>query len=421
MEPVFLDVLVVLLMVLANGLLSLSETAVVSARPAILEQMAGAGRWGAARALETAKDPNVFFSTVQVGITLVGVLSGAYGGATLAEPLARQLSRFEAVAPYAQTASLTLVVAGLTYLSIVAGELVPKRIAIRFAEPLASLATPPLHSLSLVLKPLVWLLDFSGDMVLKPFGMDETPERPVTAEELQAMARQGHKEGSIEKKEYEMVSRVFNLSDRTVGSVMTPRMRVEWLRLDMDPEELKTIAMLTPYSRFPVAEESLDEPMGVVNTRDLLSQIAAGGPVNLRAMTKPPLFLPENLNALDAMDKIRSSEVSMALVIDQYGSCCGVATMENLSSVLVDSLQNTGHERWVLDGLTSAHKVKEMLSLLELPGEEEEYNTLAGLCISVLGKIPRPGDQFDWEGYRFEVIAMDGNRVSRVRIARMPS
>jgi putative hemolysin len=410
-ELIALDILAVLLMVLANGLLSLSETAVVSARPAILQSLAADGKWGAARALETAKDPNVFFSTVQVGITLVGVLSGAYGGATLAEPLANWLG-------LSQTVALTVVVVALTYLSIVAGELIPKRIAIRFAEPLACLATPPLHALSVVLKPLVWLLDFSGDMALKPFGMDETPQKPVTPEELTAMARQGHKDGSIEKKEAEMVSRVFHLSDRTVGSVMTPRLKVESLRLDMDADELRTIVTLSQFSRFPVVQDSLDTPVGVVNTRDLLSQLAAGGEVNLKAMLKPPLFLPESLNALDAMEQIRNSDVSMALVIDQYGSCCGVATMENLASVLVDTVQGSSHGVWVLDGLTSVHKVQEMLALPEIPGEDEEYNTLAGLCVSALGKIPGVGDSFDLDGYHFEVAAMEALRVSRVRIEK---
>jgi putative hemolysin len=426
---VALHIAALFLMVLANALLVLIEIAVVSARPSLLRQMEQEGKWGATRAIAILEDPNVFLSTAQIGITLVGVLSGAYGGATLAEPLGAFLSTFPAIEGYASMVALPIIVITVSYFSLIVGELVPKRLALQFAEKISCISAPPMHALSIILKPLVWFFDFSGDILLRPFNLHESIKRPVTAQELQQMAKQGHQEGSIEKDELTMVNRVFNLSDRTLASVMTPRLLVEWLKLDMNKDELRGIIMLSEYTQFPVAKYNLETPIGTVDARDLLCQLAAGGELNMQTIIKPPLFLPDSINAIDALHKMQKLQNPMVLVIDQYGICVGIATLEDITSVLVsetelpaisnDSLKMQNNT-WIVDGLTDVHAIMEMFSFSELPGgDPESYHTLGGMVMNTLNKIPQSGDAFEWKNFSFEVLDMDGQRVSKVKISRI--
>ena len=422
-------IIALLLMVLANAVLVLIEIAVVSARPSLLRQMEQEGKWGATRAIAILENPNVFLSTAQIGITLVGILSGAYGGATLREPLEEFLKTFSFLEKYAEAIALPAIVISVTYISLVVGELVPKRLALQFAEKISCASAPPMHVLSIVLKPLVWFFDFSGDIILRPFNLHRSIKRPVTAEELQQMAKQGHQEGSIEKNELTMVNRIFSLSDRTLASVMTPRILVEWLKLDINKEELRGVIMLSEYSQFPVAKDSLENPLGTVDARDLLCQLTAGGELNMQAMLRPPLFLPESINAMDALHQMQKLKDPMALVIDQYGVCSGIATLEDITSVLVSEseisqLAESGLKIqgnfWTAEGLTDVHTVKEIFSLSELPGENpDSYHTLSGMAMNVLNKIPQQGDVFEWENYRFEILSMDGQRVGKVKISRI--
>jgi len=424
---IILHISAIFVMILANGLLVLIEIAVVSARPSLLRYMEQEGKWGASRALEILEDPNVFLSTAQIGITLVGVLSGAYGGATLAKPLEEFLLTLPVVNEYASLVALPAIVIIVSYVSLIVGELVPKRLALQFAEKISCLSAPPMHVLSVILKPLVWFFDFSGDILLRPFNLHEIIKRPVTAEELQQMAKQGHQEGGIEKDELDMVKGVFSLSDRNLASVMTPRLLVEWLKLDMDKEQLRGIVMLSEFSQFPVAKESLENPIGTVDARDLLCQLTAGGELNMQAMIKPPLFLPESINAMDALHKMQKLKDPMALVIDQYGVCCGIVTLEDITSVIVAESEGfnslKGHIKeqrdfLIADGLTDIHSAMEVLSLKELPGDSDSYNTLGGMLMNVLDKIPQQGDIFEWENLRFEILSMDGQRVNNIKISR---
>jgi putative hemolysin len=408
-------------MVLANAILVLIEIAVVSARPALLRQMEQEGKWGATRAIAILEDPNVFLSTAQIGITLVGILSGAYGGATLREPLENYLKSLSFLAGYAEVMALPAIVITVTYISLVVGELVPKRLALQFAEKISCIGAPPMHVLSIILKPLVWFFDRSGDLILRPFNLHKNIKRPVTAEELQQMAKQGHQEGSIEDDELTMVKRVFNLSDRNLGSLMTPRILVEWLRLDMDKDELRGIIMLSEFSQFPVAQDNLENPVGTVDARDLLCQLTAGGELNVQAMLRPPLFLPESVNAIDALHKMQKLKDPMALVIDQYGICTGIATLEDITSVLVSESEHPHpFNSWIADGLTDIHTLMETFSFSELPDENpDSYHTLGGMAMNVLNKIPQPGDIFEWKSLRFEILSMDGQRVNKVKISRI--
>jgi len=420
-----LHIAALFLMVLANAVLVLIEIAVVSARSSLLRQMEQEGKWGATRAIAILEDPNIFLSTAQIGITLVGVLSGAYGGATLEEPLRAFLSTLPIIDEYASMVALPIIVITVSYFSLIVGELVPKRLALQFAEKISCAAAPPMHILSIILKPLVWFFDFSGDVLLRPFNLHESRKHPVTAEELQQMAKQGHQEGSIEKDELTMVNRVFNLSDRTLASVMTPRLLVEWIKLDMSKDELRGIIMLSEFTQFPVAKDSLETPIGTVDARDLLSQLAAGGELNMQAMIKPPLFLPDSINAMDALHKMQKLKDPMVLVIDQYGTCIGIATLEDITSVLVSETEQLviakdQNNTWIVDGLTDIHVIMEMFSLSELPGEDpESYHTLGGMVMNTLNKIPQPGDTFEWKDFNFEVLNMDGQRVSRVKVSKI--
>jgi putative hemolysin len=424
-----LHITALLLMILVNALLVLIEIAVVSARHSLLRQMEQEGKWGASRAIAILENPNVFLSTAQIGITLASILSGAYGGVTLAEPLEAFLSGLPVINKYANMVALPIIVASVTYFSLIVGELVPKRLALQFAEKISCAAAPPMHILSIVLGPLVWFFDFSGDLLLRPFNLHKSIKRPVTAAELQQMAAQGHQEGSIEKDELNMVKRVFDLSDRSIASVMIPRILVEWLRLDMSSDQLRGIIMLSEFSQFPVAEESLENPIGTVDARDLLCQLAAGGELNMKFLIRPPLFIPESVNAVDALHKMQKLKDPMALVINQYGICSGIATLEDITSVLVAESEppqlSKGNLRafgnaWLADGLTDIHALMEVFSFSELPGEDpDSYNTLGGMAMSVLNKIPQPGDVFEWKHLRFEILSMAQQRVSKVRISRL--
>jgi len=416
-----LHILALFLMILANALFVLIEIAVVSARPSLLRQMEQENKWGASQALAIIEDPNVFLSTAQIGITLVGVLSGAYGGATLAQPLELFLSTLPVVKEYASIIALPFIVVTVSYFSLIVGELVPKRLALQFAEKISCVSAPPMNVLATILKPLVWFFDFSGDIILRPFNLHESIKRPVTAEELQQMATQGHQEGSIEKDELYMVKRVFSLSDRTLASVMVPRLMVEWLRLDMDIAELRSIVMLSQFTRFPVAKESLESPIGTIDARDLLCQLAAGGELDMQAMLRQPLFLPESISALDALHKMQKLNDPMILVIDQYGICSGIATIEDITSVLVaETEQMHNNNSWVADGLTDIHTIMEMCSFSELPGENpDSYNTLGGMAMCLLNKVPQQGDIFEWKNLQFEILGMNGQRVDKVKISKI--
>ncbi len=419
---ILLHIIALLLMILANAILVLIEIAVVSARPSLLRQMEQEGKWGATRAIAILEDPNVFLSTAQIGITLVGILSGAYGGATLREPLENYLKQFSFLEGYVEMVALPAIVICVTYFSLVVGELVPKRLALQFAEKISCVSAPPMHILSIILKPLVWFFDLSGDIILRPFNLHKNIKRPVTAEELQQMAKQGHQEGEIEDDELTMVKRVFNLSDRSLGSLMTPRILVEWLKLDMDKDELRGIIMLSEFSQFPVAQDSLENPIGTVDARDLLCQLTAGGELNMQAMLRPPLFLPESINAIDALHKMQKLKDPMALVIDQYGVCIGIVTLEDITSVLVSEseLPQLSASFFIADGLTDIHTIMEKFSFSELPDENtDSYHTLGGMAMNVLNKIPQPGDVFEWKNLRFEILSMNGQRVNKIKISRI--
>lgn len=421
----------ILALVVANGLLALAEIAVVSARKVRLKQAADAGRPGARTALALAEDPGRFLSTVQVGITLVGILAGVFGGATLTERLADGVARSPALAPYADALALGAVVAGITYLSLVLGELVPKRLGLAHAEAVAVAAAPWLERLSRLAAPLVWLLDVSTEAVLKviPARASEQPE--VTDEDVALLIEQGRQIGVFESIEKEMIDRLFRLSDRRVSALLTPRVDVEWIDLEASDDEVRHTIAESGHGHLPVARGGLDDIVGVVNARALLNQLLRGEPVDVAGAMSPPLLVPELLPALELLERFRSARTDMAIVIDEYGGAAGVVTLTDVLEAIAgdfgpgltegddgEAIVAREDGSWLVDGQIALDDLEARLGLRDgLPGADERgYHTLAGFVISELGRIPAVGDAFVRARWRYEVVDMDGPRVDRVLV-----
>lgn len=426
-----LEVLIILVLILANGLFAMSEIAVVSARKARLQQLSSEGNKAAAAALELSENPNRFLSTVQIGITLVGIFAGAYGGATLSEPLAERLNDVPLLAPYAQGLSLFIVVVTITYFSLVLGELVPKRIALNRPEAIASLMAPAMQVLSRLTAPVVHLLSLSTETALRLLRVKVSEEAAISEEEIAVLIEQGTQAGVFHEAEQDLVENVFWLADRRVSTLMTPRHKVVWLDVNDSPEQVTERVAQHRHSRFVVADGSLDQVIGFVNTRDLLLSHFGEQAFDLRAMVQRPLFLPETSPALRVLERFKETGVHLALVVDEYGSLEGLVTPNDLLEALVGDLPELDRPEepkalrredgsWLLDGLLGSEDLKELLELDTLPHEEvSDYRTLGGLVVTHLGHIPRSGEHFDWSGWRFEVVDMDGSRVDKVLVTQV--
>ena len=432
MAGVSTELIVVLLLVLLNGVFSMSEMAVVSARKVRLEQLANAGDRDARAALDLANEPNRFLSTIQFGITLVGIFTGAFGGAALAAPLAAGLREMPGLATYADAVAFTLVVIAITYLSLIFGELVPKRLALNAPERVARLVARPMGLLSRIATPFVALLGASTDLVLRALGVRPTADEPVTEEEVAILIEQGTRAGVFDAAEGDVVESVFRLNDRTVSSLMTPRADVVWLDVDAPREELCRTVLRSGHSRFPICRGGFDEVLGIVTTADVLASGTADRPLDLPALMRPATFLPETVTAFRAIESFKRSGEHLAIVIDEYGTSLGIIAVFDILEALVGGIPSPEEAAeppivrradgsWLLDGALPVEDVKEALTLDELPGEDDgEYRTLGGLAMYQLGHVPTAGDHFEWNGLRFEVVDMDGRRVDKVLVAPMP-
>lgn len=423
------EIVLVLLLLVVNGVFAMSEIAVVSSRKARLQQRAEAGDVGARRALELAENPNRFLSTVQVGITMVGVLAGAFGGATIAAPFAETLRRYPAVAPYADGVALGTVVLAITYLSLIVGELVPKRIGLSHPERIAAAVAGPMNVLSRVSSPLVSLLTVSTEAMLRLLGVRRADEPPVTGAEISMLMQQGTQAGVFEEAEQDIVERVFWLGDQRVASLMTPRRRVVWLDAGAPPEVNRDIMSRHRFSRFLVCEETLDRVVGMVEVKDLWARSLAGEAVDdLRAVLRRPLFVPESTRALRVLELFRESGTHLALVVDEYGGIEGLVTLNDLLEEIVGELALAGAPAspgvvrrddgtWLVDGAMQMEEFREALGLPERREEDrEEFRTVAGFVLTHMGRVPSPGDHFDAGGLRVEVVDMDGHRVDKVLV-----
>lgn len=425
-----LDILIIVLLILANGALAMSEIAIVSARKERLQQWAEEGNAKAGAALQLANSPNLFLATVQVGITLVGVLSGVFGGYKIANELALWLARFPTLAPYSQALALGSVVCAISFLSLVIGELAPKRLALNNPERIAAFVAPGMRLLSAVTSPAVRLLSASTDLILRLAGIRPSAQPPITEEEIKLLIGQGTVAGVFEEAEQEMVERVFRLGDRHVGVLMTPRQRIVWLDINAPPEENRRIMAESIHSWFPVGRGRLTHLLGIVHVRDLLKGSLAGQPLNLRGALRQPLFVIETMHVLKVLERFKEYGLHMAMVIDEYGTIEGLVTLTDILEAVVGAMPSVDEQQearvvqredgsWLIDGLLPVDELKEMFHLKTLPEEQRGYfQTLGGFVMSYLRRIPVAGDHFECSGLRFEVVDMDGHRVDKVLVTQ---
>jgi putative hemolysin len=433
MNEVLLQAIVILLLILANGVLAMAEIAVVSARKVRLQQRAEEGDQNAGVALELAQNPADFLSTVQIGITLVGVLAGAYGGAMIARKLAGLLRLVPSLEPYADGISLTVVVLTITYLTLVLGELAPKRLALNDPERAAALMAAPMRFLSRLASPIVRLLSASTTAVLHILGVHPTQEPPITEEEIKVLLEQGTQAGVFIEEEQDMVEAVFRLADRRVGSVMTPRTEIAWLDLEDPMQETQKRILGSVYTRFPVCRGDLDRVVGIVQAKDLLPMALKGQPVDLESAMIQPQFVPENMPAFQVLELFRQSRHHIVLVINEFGGLEGlVTTFDILESIVGDipdigdiegpRVIRRGESAWLVDGRLAVDEFKEIFDVSGFPPKERSaYETIGGFVMARLGRIPQESDEFEWQGLRFEVMDMDGFRVDKVLVTKLPA
>jgi putative hemolysin len=425
MSRIVIEIFILVVLILANGLFAMSEIAVVSARKTRLQQQAQEGNKKAQAALELANAPNQFLATIQIGITLVGIMAGAFGGATIAEELAGMLEQVPLLAPYGEAIGVGVVVLTITYFSLVVGELAPKRLGLNNAERIAARLAPFMRTLSHLASPVVRFLSLSTDLALRLLGVRPEQETPVSEEEIKLLLRQGTRAGVFEAAEEKMVERVFRLTDATVNALMTHRPDIVWLNLNDPVEETRRVVATGGHSRFPVARGDLDHVLGIVYARDLLADGLDGRPFELEATLRPALYLPESITALEAVQQLKVNRTDAALVIDEYGGFEGLLTIEDILEAIVGDIQAPGElveleavqredGSWLLDGMLSIDEVKELLGIASLPYEGSQYQTLGGLVMLCLERIPSTGDHFRCCGWRFEVVDMDHLRVDKV-------
>jgi putative hemolysin len=427
-----IEIGVILLLVLLNGAFAMSELALVSARRARLLAMQRQGRAGATAALRLAEEPQRFLPTVQVGITLVGILAGAFGGARLTGTLADALRGLPLVGVKAEAIALALVVLAITYLSLILGELVPKQLALRNPEPIATLVARPLATLSRLSAPLVWVLGRSSELMMRALGVSRPVDQSVTEEEVKAVVAEGAEAGALETEERHMIERVLRLADKPVRALMTPRTELAWLDRAAPAEEIAARIRAARVTRFIVADRRIDNVLGVVAAKDLLDQLLAGEALSLAKALRQPMVLPDTLSALDAMQRLRGDALGLALVMDEYGSFEGVVTPSDLLEAIIGELGpaaapipgDRGGEAvrrhdgsLLLDGMMPSDELKARLDLPPLPAEGT-YHTVAGLMLALLRRVPKEGDRIVWAGWRFEIVDMDGRRVDKVLVTR---
>ncbi|MBP2298920.1 hemolysin family protein [Azospirillum picis] len=426
------ELLVIVLLILLNAFFAMSEMALVSARRARLQQMAEEkGGAGARAALELSEDPSRFLSTVQVGISLTGIIAGAYGGSTLAERLGGVLDeRVSWIAPYGHTVAFALVVAAITYFSLIIGELVPKRMALVASERIAALVASPMRTVSRLSAPVVWLLGVSSDAVLKLLRLPTSREQTVTEEEVKTLIAEGTQSGVFEPAERQMIEGVMHLSDRTVRSIMTPRPDLIWLDIDDTPEIVGREIRESGYSRFPVCRGDVDEVQGIVSAKGLLDQSLNGMAFDLKSAMTKPLVVHDGTPVFRLLDLFKQASVHMAVVVDEYGSVEGLVTMTDILEAIAGELPDSTQEgdsaavqredgSWLVDGMTPVEEVEALVGVKNMKGDGD-FHTIAGFLLDHFGHVPTAAEHFNWNGIRFEVVDMDGRRIDKVLIQLNP-
>ena len=421
------ELLFIAFLIAMNNVLAMTEAALLAVRKARLQQRLNEGDKKAGLVLRLIENPNQFLSVIQIGITLIDVLTGAVTGATLAVVFARQFEKIPALAPYSESIGLATGVLIITYFSIILGELVPKRLAIQNPEKIASRFARPMLLFSKILSPVVRFLSFSTEIVLRLIGIRPSNEPPVTEEEIHVLLDQGTQAGMFEEAELDMVAGVFRLNDRRVYSLMTPRTEILWLDMRDTTDEILRKMAEGSYSRFPVCQGSLDNVLGIVKARELLIRSMAGEAIHLKECLSPALFIPETTFASRALEIFKESDKELVLVIDEFGGVTGMLTINDVIEEIVGDIETSEPQitqrqdgSWLLDGMLDIDEFKQLFNLGLLPNEAD-YETLAGFVMTSLGKIPHAADQFEWEGLRFEVVDMDARRVDKVLVTTLPA
>ncbi|WP_304626950.1 hemolysin family protein [uncultured Parasutterella sp.] len=428
---VWFDVICLSILILMNGFFAMSEISIVTARKSKLQVLSEQGASGAKLALSLSENPTRALSTIQVGITSIGILSGIVGESALVDPFSNFMVSVTGISmATARVASMVIVVILITYFSIVVGELVPKRIGLLGADAIARFVAKPIHWLSLIALPFVKLLSFSTEFVMKLIGTKENDQK-ITEEEIHSMIDEGGLAGVIDAQEHVMVKNIFRLDDRSISSLMIPRGEVEYIDLDDSREVNMKKVLESNHSRLPVCKGGLDDVVGVVTTRQLLKQIVSVGKPNFKVEYDPPLYVPESLTGMELLENFRASDAALALVVDEYGAILGLVTPHDVLEAIAGEFKPETPEDaqiikksdtcYEVDGLLPIPELKDLLALHEVPEEmEDRYTTAAGMVIFLLEKLPRPGDRVSWGGWEFTVRQMDGRRLDRILITKLP-
>lgn len=430
---VVLEIIIIAVLILINGLFSMAEFALVSARRIRLVQMVERGEKGSPLALKLSEEPNTFLAPIQIGITLVGILAGAFGGAAIAQSLEPVISSLPVIGPYNSIVSLLIVVLIITYFTLVLGELAPKRIGLAYPERIAIISAKPILIFARIISPLNTVASKSTDAILWIFGSHNNPPEPaVTEEDITSLLEEGTQAGIFDEAEQELVQSVFRFGDREVTTLMAPRPDVVYLDLEDTFDENKQKILSSGHTRYPVCKGNLDAVIGVISVRDLWSQLARGNEPNLSSIVQEALVIPEHITALRVLDLFRTATTPLAVIMDEYGSVAGIITLHDLLEAIVGDLSTVDEPdeepgiiqredgSWFVDGMLPAEELRNLLGVDKLPGEDEGvFRTVAGFVMAELGKIPIAGDHFILKGFRFEVADMDNRRIDKILVSRI--
>lgn len=421
-----MEILIIFGLILFNGLLSMSEIALVSARKSKLELEAKRGGSAAQAALDLMSKPDTFFSTIQVGITLIGILTGLYSGEAFASDLAQIVKQVPIIEPYSLLVSKILIVIVVTYATLILGELVPKRIGMGKAEQIAKIMARPMSLLSTVTSPFVWFLSISTNLVLNMLGMKKMDESKITEEEIKAIVKEGLDDGEVQEVEQDIVERVFNLGDRNIGTIMTHRAELVWLDVSDSHDAIKEKVKEHLFNTYPVASEKFDNVLGVVHLKDLFIKLDSPD-FSLAQIIRPAKFLPENLSVYNALEQFKEARVKYGLVTDEFGGIQGIVTLKDIMEALIGQLPEVGEEleiveredgSWLVDGQFSFYDFLDYFEMEDLYAEND-YNTLAGLILEMLERVPRTGEKLNWLNFEFEIVDMDGVRIDKVLVKKL--
>jgi putative hemolysin len=429
MTSIGFEILFIMLLIMANGIFAMSEIALVAARKSRLQDRAEKGDHKAKAALELANQPNQFLSTVQIGITLVGILAGAFGGRTLANKLAAYLSVIPGVQAYSEAIAVVLIVICITYFSVIIGELVPKRIALTHPESIAAFMAIPMRMVSAISSPVVRLLTLSTDAIFRLVGSEPVQQPLVTEEEVRTLIKQGTAAGVFEASEQDMIEAVISLGDKSARALMTPRTQIVWFDLNDSAVEIRKKISESGHSRFPVCRGGLDDVVGVAQAKDLLASALAGKTIDLSELLQQPAFVPRSMAALQVLEQIKASGSHLVLVVDEYGGIEGLLTHHDILEAIAGEMpfgktpvESKAVQRsdgsWLLDGMLTVDEFKEIFHLDSLPGEKRDaYQTLGGFLFTQMGRVPSVPDRFEWNDLCFEIVDMDGKRIDKVLVS----